>query len=230
MSMRKTLLGAAVLALALQGCSAGDSPAASSAAEPPAASSAGPPSAASRSGGPAAPAASATSGFGGAPVPAGFLDGKRQVFFLPRLNETELPDSVLAVTGGGRLQVTDDYTDRALFVPVPRGGGAPERLIKTGTLRDGGKPLCLQVRGAGADPLTVVTAVCDADEPTQHFTFEASGKDDEGRTTYAVRNRAAFLQWHPLGAIGLVAEVVGGSKLETTFTLQDQGAAALPRA
>ena len=221
--MRKTLLVAAVLALALQGCSAEDHPAASSA---------GTPAVASPSGGPAVPEAGATSGFGGAPaqVPSGFLDGKRQVFFLPRLNETELPDSVLAVTGGGRLQVTDDYTDRALFVPVPKGGGARERLIKTGTLRGGGEPLCLQVRGDGAEPLTVVTAACDADEPTQLFTFEASGKDDEGRTTYAVRNRAAFLQWHPLGATGLVAEVVGHSKLETTFTLQDQGAAALPRA
>lgn len=216
--MRKTLLGAAVLALALQGCSAEDRSAASSANQP--------------SGGPAVPTATATSGFGGAPavVPAGFLDGKRQLFFLPRLNETELPDSVLAVTGGGRLQVTDDYTERALLVPVPRGGGAPERLIKTGTLRGGGEPLCLQVRGDGADPLTVVTAACDADEPTQLFTFEESGRDEDGRTTYAVRNRSAFLQWHPLGATGLVAEAVGNSRLETTFSLQDQGAAALPRA
>ncbi|MEU7901926.1 hypothetical protein [Actinoplanes sp. NPDC049118] len=217
--MRKTLLGAAVLALALQGCSADDRPSATDA---------GPPSAGPAPSG--APSATATSGLGGAPAPAGFLDGKRQVFFLPRLNETELPDSVLAVTGGGRLQVTDDYTDRALFVPVPKGGGARERLIKTGALRGRGEALCLQVRGDGTGTLTVVTAACDADEPTQLFTFEAAGKDEEGRTTYAVRNRAAFLQWHPLGATGLVAEEVGDSALETTFTLQDQGAAALPRA
>jgi hypothetical protein len=218
MSMRKTLLGAAVLVLALQGCSAEDHPGASS-ADPP-------------SGGPVVPTATATSGFGGAPkpAPAGFLDGKRQVFFLPRLNETELPDAVLAVTDDGRLQVTDDYTDRALFVPVPRDRGAPERLIKTGALRGGGEPLCLQVRGSGADPLTVVAAACDADEPTQLFTFVASGKDDDGRTTYAVRNRTTFLQWHPLGATGLVAEAVGDAGIATTFSLLDQGAAALPRA
>ncbi|GID97477.1 hypothetical protein ACFQFC_29785 [Amorphoplanes digitatis] len=242
--MRKTLLGAVVLVLALQGCSADDD---SSAAPPSSGSHSLPPSAAAApsgeasagaTGGPGAvggpagspgPTASATSGLGEAPAPAGFLDGKRQVFFLPRLNETELPDSVLAVTGGGRLQVTDDYTDRALFVPVPKGGGAPERLIKTGALRAGGEPFCLQVRAA-AGTLTVVTAACDAAEPAQLFTFEASGRDEEGRTTYAVRNRAAFLQWHPLGATGLVAEEIGDSALETTFTLQDQGAAKLPRA
>jgi hypothetical protein len=219
MSMRKTLLGAAVLVLALQGCSAEDHPGASPA---------DPPSAAS--GAPVVPTATATSGFGGAPPPAGFLDGKRQVFFLPRLNETELPDSVLAVTDDGRLQVTDEYTDRALFVPVPKGGGVPERLIKTGALRGGGEPLCLQVRGSGAVPLTVVAAACDADEPTQLFTFVASGKDDDGRTTYAVRNRTTFLQWHPLGPTGLVAEAVGDAGIATTFSLQDQGASALPRA
>jgi hypothetical protein len=174
----------------------------------------------------------ASAGLGGAPAPAavGGLDGKRQVFLLPLLDDTELPDSVLAVTAGGRVQVTDRYDDSALFVPVPKGRGAKERLIKTGTLRAGGEPFCLQVGGAGASPLTVVTATCDAREPTQLFTFEASGQDGEGRTTYAVRNRDAFLQWHPLGGTGLVAEALGASPLETTFTLLDQGAAALPRA
>ncbi len=217
--MRKTLLGAAVLMLALPGCSAeGDTP-----VSPPAVPLSAPAS-------PAAPAAaSATSGFGGAPAPAGALDGKRQVFFLPRLDDNELPDSALAVTTGGRIQVTSDFADQALFVPVPKGGGAKERLIKTGTLRAGGEPYCLQVRSNGAKPRTIVTAVCDPGAPTQLFTFEASGTDAEGRTTYAVRNQEAFLQWHPLGEIGLVAEALGYSPLETTFTLLDHGAAALPR-
>jgi len=211
--MRKTLLGAVVLVLALPGCSAdGGTPAA------PAPSS-------------AAPSAqpSASSGIGSAPAPAGALDGKRQVFFLPRLDDNELPDSVLAVTAAGRIQVTDDYADRALFVPVPKARGAKERLIKTGTLRAGGEPFCLQVQGDGSDPFTVVTAACDAGERKQLFTFEPAGKDDEGRTTYAVRNRDVFLQWHPLGATGLVAEKVDDSQMETTFSLQDQGAAALPK-
>ncbi len=215
--MRRTVLGVAVL-LALPGCSADGGASPASAPAPPSA------------GGPAPSAqAGATSGIGSAPAPAGALDGKRRVLFLPRLDDNELPDSVLAVTGGGRVQITDDYTDRALFVPVPKGRGAQERLIKTGTMRKGGEPLCLQVRGDGAGPHTVVAAACSAGDPAQLFTFEASGQDDEGRTTYAVRNRDAFLQWHPLGEAGLVAEKVAGSELETTFSLQDQGAAALPK-
>jgi hypothetical protein len=135
---------------------------------------------------------------------------------------------VLAVTPAGRLQVTDDYADRALFVPVPKGRGAKERLIKTGTLRAGGRPFCLQVSGGTVPPM-VVAAACDAGEPAQLFTFEPAGRDDEGRTTYTVRNRDAFLQWHPLGAAGLVAEKPGAGSMETTFSLQDQGAAALPK-
>ena len=238
MRKRKAMLGTAALVLALQGCSADDNaPAAPAASATPAAPAASVPSAvpaaSATPAGPAAsaPSASATSGLGGAPAPsaAAALDGKRQVFLLPLLNDTELPDSVLAVTAGGRIQVTDDYGDRALFVPVPSSSGAKARLIKTGTLRAGGEPFCLQVRANGANPLTVMTAACNAQEPTQLFTFESSGEDDEGRPTYAVRNRDAFLQWHPLGGIGLVAEELGDSTLETTFTLLDQGAATLPK-
>lgn len=242
MRTRKTMLGTAALVLALQGCSADDdtsaapagsaTPAAPAASATPATSAA--PAASAAPGAsvqPAAPSASATSGLGGAPAPstAAALDGKRQVFLLPLLNDTELPDSVLAVTAGGRIQVTDDYGDRALFVPVPSASNPKARLIKTATLRAGGEPFCLQVKANGANPLTVVTAACNAQEPTQLFTFEPSGEDDEGRTTYAVRNRDAFLQWHPLGGIGLVAEELGDSTLETTFTLLDQGAATLPK-
>ncbi|GAA3906857.1 hypothetical protein [Actinoplanes auranticolor] len=214
--MRKTLPGAVVLVLALQGCSAdGGTPAATEAPV------------ASRAAASAQP--SASSGLGSAPAPAGALDGKRQVLFLPRLDDNELPGSALAVTVAGRVQVIDDYAERALFVPVPKGRGAKERLIKTGTLRAGGEPFCLQLSGTGTEPLTVVTAACDAGEPAQLFTFEPAGEDDEGRSTYAVRNGDVFLQWHPLGGAGLVAEKRGASPMETTFSLQDQGAAALPK-
>jgi hypothetical protein len=215
MLMRKSVLGVVLAALALPGCS-----------ESPPSQPSGPVASVATS----EPETSATSGLGGAPAPSGFLDGKRQVFFLPRLDETELPDSVLAVTNGGRVQVTDGYTERALFVPVPKARGAKERLIKTGKLRTGGEPLCLQVHANGADPLTLITAPCDAGDPTQLFLFEPSGEDEEGRTTYGVRNRDAYLQWHALGATGLVVEELGDSELDTTFSLQDQGAATLPKA
>jgi hypothetical protein len=211
MAMRKTLLGAVVLALLLAGCTAEPSP---------------PVAAPVASGVPSAQV-TATSGLGAAPGPSGALDGKRQLLLLPRVDDIQLPDSVLAVTASGRVQVIDDYVDRALFVPVPRGGGSPERLIKTATLRGDGKPLCLEVHGDGAEPLTVVTAACDAGAAGQLFTFEAAAEDAEGRATYAVRNRDAFLQWHPMGDFGLVAEKLGDSPLKTTFSLQDQGPAAL---
>ncbi|AGZ45547.1 hypothetical protein [Actinoplanes friuliensis] len=208
--MRRSLIGVAVLALALPGCSANEP----SAPSPAAPFASGPPP--------------VTTGLGGAPPPAGSLDGKRQVFFLPRMNETDLPDSVLAVTGGGRVQVTDDYDEHSLFVPTPKGGGAPERLIKTAKLRAGGKPLCLQVDSPGSGVPAVVTAVCNPKVAAQLFTFDVTGEDGEGSTTYTVRNRDAFLQWHPLGGTGLVAEKIDGSRPETTFTLLDQGASALP--
>lgn len=206
--MRRTLLGVAFLVVALPGCSAdGPTPV------PP----------------PTAPAVTApdtaVSKLGGAPGPAGALDGERQVFLLPRLDDSELPDSVLGVTRSGRVQVTDDGSDRALFVLVPRGGGSAEKLIKTGSLRRGGESLCLQVETGGV----VVTAACDAGRVAQRFSFDKSGEDDEGDPVYAVRNRDAFLQWHPLGDVGLVAAELGGAELATTFTVRDQGRAALPR-
>ena len=68
-----------------------------------------------------------------------------------------------------------------------------------------------------------MTEVEDGD-PLQHLTALANAY-----LTYAVRNRDSFLQWHPLGGLGLIAEEAGDSQLETTFTLLDQGAAALPK-
>ena len=205
--MRRTLLGVAFLVLALQGCSADDT----TPVPPPAPAATAPDTAVSK--------------LGGAPGPAGALDGKRQVFLLPRLDDNELPDSVVGVTRSGRIQVTDDGGDRSLFVLVPRGGGSAERLIKTGSLRRGGESLCLQVQTDGV----VVTAACDAARPAQRFSFDKSGEDDEGDPVYAVRNRDAFLQWHPLGDVGLVAEKLGDAELATTFTVRDQGRAELPR-
>lgn len=174
------------------------------------------------------PAPSATSGLGAAPPSAagGTFAGKRQVFLLPLLDGTELPDSVLAVTASGRVQVTEDYGERALFVPVPPARDARTHMIKTGTLRGDGRPLCLRVSATAG---TVVTAGCDARDPAQLFSFEAAGENDAGRTTYAVRNRDAFLRWHPMGGTGLVAEKLGDAQLETTFTLLDRGAASLPK-
>jgi len=162
---------------------------------------------------PSAPAAS-----GG-----GVLSGSRQVFFFVLHNHQEVPESVVAVTSSGRVEVTGDYSGRALFVPTPVSPGASEYLIKTGTLRAGGLALCLTIRSNGAKPLTVVTADCDAGDNKQLFHIAKEGKDDQGRMTYSISNAAAYLQWDPNGSAGLIAEEVGDGVTETTFVAIDRG-------
>ncbi|RZU49784.1 hypothetical protein EV385_1538 [Krasilnikovia cinnamomea] len=156
------------------------------------------------------------------------LAGKRQVFLFVLHKGEEVPESVVAVTSSGRVGVTADYGDRALFVPVPTAPSSSEHLIKTGKLTAGGEPYCLRVRGNGSDPLTVVTAACDTRDPAQRFTFAEHGRDNQGRMTYAIRNGDAYLQWNPTGTSGLIAEELGDGNLDTTFVLIDRGAATLP--
>jgi hypothetical protein len=153
--------------------------------------------------------------------------GGRQIYVVPLDKGQEVTGSVLAVTSGGRVQVAKDHGDPALFVPTPTRRGSKEYLIKTGKLRQGGEPSCLTVRGNGSKPLTVVTAACDAAADAQLFTFDPHGKDRQGRLTYGIRNRDAFLQWRRTGGYGLIAEELGDGPLETTFVLVDRGAASV---
>jgi hypothetical protein len=220
----------AVVALtALQGCS-GDHPVVSPTVS--ASSGAGlgdapsPSESASASGSPASSGSPAATkppaAAGGAP-----LSGGRQIYVVPLDKGQEVTDSVLAVTSGGRVQVAKDHGDPALFVPTPTSRGGKDYLIKTGKLRQGGEPSCLTVRGNGSKPLTVVTAACDAAAATQLFTFDPHGKDRQGRVTYGIRNRDAFLQWRRTGGYGLIAEELGDSPLETTFVLVDRGSSTV---
>jgi len=202
--------------------------------EPSASASAGPSASAS-----AGPSASSASGVGSAPTtsPAaaktteasaarsGPLSGARQVYFFVLNDGEEVPESALAVASSGRVEVTGDYSGRALFVPTPSGS---KRLIKTGTLRAGGEALCLKVRSNGSNPLTVVTADCDASDKAQLFTFDKEGKDNQDRMTYAIRNGDAFLHWNPTGTAGLIAEELGDAKLHTTFVAIDRGKSTVP--
>ncbi|BFU42844.1 hypothetical protein [Krasilnikovia sp. MM14-A1004] len=156
------------------------------------------------------------------------LSGKRQVFLFVLDKGVEVPESVVAVTPSGRVGITADYGDRALFVPVPTAPGSSEHLIKTGKLTAGGEPYCVRVRNNGSNPLTVVTAACDASDPAQRFVFAEHGRDNQQRMTYAVRNGDAYLRWNPTGTSGLIAEEIGDGTLDTTFVLIDRGAATLP--
>lgn len=225
--LRVTAL-AAVLLVTQQACGAtADEPTASASrpAGPPA-SSTGPSASSAPSAG-STPTKSPTAKNTGASAAAGSgpLSGTRQLFFYVLDDGQEVPESSLAVSSSGRVEVTGDYSGRALFVPTPNGSN---HLIKTGTLRAGGEALCLKVRANGSKPLTIVTASCDAGDKTQLFTFDKHGKDNQGRTMYAIRNGDAFLQWNPTGTAGLIAEELGDAKLHTTFVAIDRGKSTVP--
>jgi hypothetical protein len=228
--LRTAALGAAALALVLsqQACAARRISLVDSPTTPAAGDSAVPSEAAPSTAPSAAPDKSATAAANGSARPP-VLSGQRQVNIFPLYKGEEVPDSALSVQADGRVVVAvsdiADFGDRALFVPRPQGGGKYQ--ILTGKLRTGGEPSCLAVRTNGSNPLTVVATACDA-RANQLFAFHNKGKDNQGRTTYAIENQSAYLQWNPTGHSGLIAEEVGDAPLLTTFVLIDRGPATLP--
>jgi len=177
---------------------------------------------------PAPPAASSSPSASGPAKAGGVLSGSRQVYLSVVDQGVELPESNLAVSSSGRVEVADEYGDPAYFVPTPMSDGSGAYLIKTGKLRSGGAALCLQVQSNGSNPLTVVTAACDPADDTQLFKIEQHGKNDQKRMTYAIQNRGAYLQWNPTGPSGLIAEELGDATLGTTFVITDRGASTVP--
>ena len=130
------------------------------------------------------------------------LSGDRQVFLFVLDNGAEVPDSVPAVTSSGRLDITADYGDRALLVPVPKSPGSKQFLVKTGKLRSGGEALCLQVQSNGSDPLTLVTKACDAGQKDQSFSFDENGRDNQDRMTYLISVDGLYMRYDPDGTPG----------------------------
>jgi hypothetical protein len=144
------------------------------------------------------------------------LTGRRQI----NIRVDQDPDGVLGVTAAGRIDLTDTHGDRALFVLVPNGGAYA---IKTGTIVEGGEPLCAGLQHNGTKPLTVVTKACDVADPSQRFTIER-----ESAAGYAISSDSAYLQWFRYGKNGLIAQELGDQTLQTTFTFTDRGKATLP--
>jgi hypothetical protein len=227
-SLRVTALAAALL-VTQQACgSPASTPAASGGASVAASGGIG----SAPSDAPSSPAKTTSATTTKTPAPAGgsaALSGDRQFYFFVLDKGVEVPESLLAATSGGRVEVNGDFSGRALFVPSPTSPGGKEHLIKTGKLRAGGEALCLKIRNNGSSPLTVVTAACDAGDKTQLFLLDKSGKDNQGRMTYAIRNGDAFLQWNPTGTAGLIAEELGDAKLNTTFVMIDRGKSTVPQ-
>ncbi|MEV6490376.1 hypothetical protein AB0M20_17375 [Actinoplanes sp. NPDC051633] len=148
------------------------------------------------------------------------LNGKRQLTFVPVVEGKERAGSVLSVTPAGRADVTDRDGDTALFVPVQVRPGRYQ--LKTGKLVKAGEPYCLQVKGNGSNPLTVVTAACDASKVVQQFRFQKRGD------AYMVSSDGVYLQWRPKAKFGLIAEEPGEGDV-TAWRVTDKGPATLPK-
>lgn len=174
------------------------------------------------------PAATPDASPAASPGTASVLSGKRQVFLFPLDKGVEVPESVVAVTAKNRADITADYGDRALFVPVPTAPRSKKYLMKTGKLQAGGEALCLQVQGNGSNPLTLVTKACDAGNKDQTFAFQDNGRDNQGRTTYLVHVDGLYLRYSPDGRYGLIVEESGEGDDLTSFVVIDRGAAAIP--
>ncbi len=162
---------------------------------------------------------------------AGVLSGDRQVFLFPLDNGATVPDSVPAVTSGGRIDITEDFGDRALFVPVPTGPDSKKFLVKTGKLRSGGEALCAQVQGNGSNPLTLVTKACDAGQKDQLFKFDENGRDNQDRMTYLISVDGLYMRYDPDGppGTGLIVQEPGEGDDLTSFVVIDRGKATIPR-
>ena len=144
------------------------------------------------------------------------LQGKRQVVIKP------IPsfESIVGIDGKGRLNLIDGEAAYGLFVLSPVG---EKFQIKTAKPGDGKKAACIGIKNNGSNPLTAVAATCDAKRAGQLFDITKQKAKDNGRPTYAISNRGAFLQYFP--RTGLIAEELGDAELLTTYSFVDNGPA-----
>jgi hypothetical protein len=144
------------------------------------------------------------------------LAGKRQVVIKP------IPsfESIVAIDGKGRLNLTDGEAYYGLFVFSPVGD---KFQIKTAKPGDGKKAACIGVKNNGSSALTAVAATCDTKRAGQLFTITKLKAKDNGRPTYAISNASAYLQYFP--RTGLILEELGDAELTTTYSFVDNGPA-----
>lgn len=225
-SVRSTIaLGvlAAGLVLSQQACAAttpqaGPAPSTSESEETGGTSGGGEAPSKAEEGGGKAPAKSAEPKEGGKAPKDPILAGKRQIVIAP----VESMESIVVVDAKGRLSTTDGEAEHSMFVLTPVGG---RYQIKTAKVGAGGEPSCMGIKGNGTAPLTVVAAACDAGRDGQLFTIKKQKAKDNGRPTYAISNRDAYLQIFPSG---LIAEELGDAPLLTTYAFVDNGPSTLP--
>lgn len=144
------------------------------------------------------------------------LTGKRQVVIKP----IPSAESIVAIDGRGRLDLTDGEARFGLFVLSPVG---KKYQIKTAKPGDGRKAACIGVKNNGSNPLTAVTATCSTKRAGQLFDIVKLTAKDNGRPTYAISNAGAFLQYFP--RTGLIVQELGDAELATTYSFVDNGPA-----
>lgn len=152
-----------------------------------------------------------------AAAPGGVFGGDREVWLLPVGTE-----GTLAVSKSKRVELSDEFGDRALFVLTKVGGD--RYWIRTARLRTGGEASCLQ---ANKDK-TVTAAACDAARGDQLFRFRKTGTA-ENKPKYTIRTSGDIYLIVTRDG-GVRAEHIGEGTpdIDTPFLLPDRGKASLP--
>lgn len=161
----------------------------------------------------------------------GVFSGTRQVHLLPKNSE-----ATLGVVQGGKIGLSEAFSDAELFVPTAAKPGGDQYLIRTAKLRKGGEPLCLSAKlGSGGAPAAVLTTACDASAADQLFRFRKTGESN-GKPTYTIRTgKDTYIIQDPTGKIastgtGVAAVSIGEGTpdIDTPFVLADKGKASMP--
>lgn len=156
-----------------------------------------------------------------APAAGPIFKGERQVAIV----RAQASEGTLSLMDNGRLGEVDGDEGKSLFVLAPL--GKDKYLIRTATpdSATGGEPSCWKVYNPNTTAsLTVRKAACDTRNAAEQFTVKASGKQN-GKTTYAISNRSAYLQYFPQS--GLIMEELGDAPLLSTFKIVDNGPAPI---
>ena len=121
---------------------------------------------------------------------------------------------------GRRLGLTDGEAKFGLFVLKPVG---KKYQIRTAKASDGKKAACIGIKNNGSKPLTAVATTCDTKRAGQLLDITRLKAKDNGRPTYAMSNRGAFLQY--FSRTGLIVQELRDAKLQTSYSFVDNGPA-----
>jgi hypothetical protein len=164
----------------------------------------------------------------GTTATAGMFSGTRQVALIP----TALQGGMVAVDPNLRVGISATDDARALFMIQPWEGD--KYLIKMATTLEQ-QHYCLEASQSASPSMFIFATICDAQVPTQLFTFEPASTQD-GVMAWTIRtfdtatNENAYLQLDPPYPpaptdVELFAAIMSVTDVPSTFTLADRGPA-----